>query len=183
MRDPHARPPRGSAPAPRGPFRRRPRRDHGDHPPIAGLAQRRAPVPPRCAARRGRGRAPLPRRLGDGLRAAHPQRRVHRPPRRRRGLAAGAARHRRAPVRADRDRRQQSEPAAAMGTAEVRPLRALGLADRGRRAVLRRTDLALPRRREHADARRPPARLPALRTRRDPPRRNDLRPARARARA
>ena len=43
-------------------------------------------------------------------------------------------------------------PAAALGPAQVRPLRALGVADRGRRPVLRRPDLALPRRGQHPHA-------------------------------
>ena len=107
LRAAHARPARGPAAAARGALRRRAGRDHGRRPPLPGLARRRAPVPARRAARRRPGRAPLPRGLGDGLGAAHPQRRVHRPPRRRRGLARRAARHRRAPLRPDRDRRQQ----------------------------------------------------------------------------
>ena len=182
LRPAHARPARGPAPAPRGPLRRRARRDHGDRPPLPRLARRRAPVPPRRPAGRGARRTPLPGRLGDGLGAAHPQRRVHRPPRRRRGLARGAARDRRAPLRADRARRQQRAPAAALGPAPLRALRALGLADRGRRPVLRRPDVAVPRRRQHPHAPGAPARLPALGPRRDHPRRHGLRPARARAR-
>ncbi len=132
------------------------------------------PFLPGGPARRRPGGAALPRGLGDGLGAARAERRVHRPPRRRRGLARRAARHRRAPLRADRDRRQQRAPAAAVGPAQVRPLRALGVADRGRRPVLRRPDCALPRRGQHPDAPGQAAVVPALGARRDHPRRHRL---------
>ena len=61
-------------------------------------------------------------------------------------------------------------------------LHPLGLADRGRRPVLRRPDLALSRRGQHPHAPGPRAVVPALGPRRDHPRRDRLRPARERAR-
>ena len=104
LRAAHPRRARGPAPAPRGALRRGAGRDHRDRAPNPGLARRGAPLPPRRSPGGGVGGAPLPGRLGDGQRAARPERRIPRPPGRRRGLARRAARHRRAPVRADRGR-------------------------------------------------------------------------------
>ena len=72
------------------------------------------------------------------------ERRLPRPARRRRGLAGGAARHRGAALRADRDRREQLQPAAALGAPALLALSALVLAGRGRRSVLRRPGPAIP---------------------------------------
>ena len=88
--------------------------------PTPGLARRGAPFPSRGPAGRRARRAALPGGLGDGDRAPRAQRRVPRPPRRRRGLARGAARHRRASLRPDRGRGQQRAPAAALGAAPLR---------------------------------------------------------------
>ena len=72
-----------------------------------GLAGAGPSVPARRALVGGAGRAALPGRLGDGERAARPQRRP--PDRRAAGEDSlrGAARHRRAPLRPARGRREQ----------------------------------------------------------------------------
>ena len=109
------------------------------------------------------GRSPLPRRLGDGTRASCPQRRLSRQARRGRGLARGAARHRRTPLCADRHRRQQPQPAAALGAAALLALPALVVAGRRWRSVLRGPGASVPARGPDPHARRQAARPSRLR--------------------
>ncbi len=100
----------------------------------------------------------------------------------RRGLAAGAARHRRPSVRAADDRRAQRPRSPALGTEGLRPVPSLGLDDRGRRPVLRRAGIALPPRGQSPARRKRATLVPALGPRRDRARRHPLRSARPRSR-
>ena len=178
----HARRARGHAAAARGPLRGGSRRDQRGDPSGARLARRRPPLPAARPLGRGAGRAALSRRLGDVDGAPHPQRRAPRAPGRRARLEARPAGHGGPPLHPDRARLEQQRAAAALGPAPLRPLPALGLADRGRRPVLRRPGPALPPRGDAADARGQAALVPAFGPRRDDPRRHDLRPARPRGR-
>ncbi len=138
-----------------------PGRRHGRRPPHARLAERRASLPARGAPRRRSGRPPLPGRLGDGARASRAERRLPRQARRRRGLARRVARHRRAPIRADRDRRQQLQPAAPVGRAGASPATCAGRGwSRAARSTSRARSpcFARPSRRGCAQASRPPSR-------------------------
>ena len=120
-------------------FDEAPGRGDRDRPPLAGLAQRRAPVPARRPACRGAGRTPLPRRLGDGRRSFTSST----------TSTPTAARPARTPCRrcagprSASTRRSWSPPTTRgchrRGARAVRPLPALGVADRGRRPVLRRS--------------------------------------------
>ena len=113
-------------------FERCPRRSHRRRPHQPGAALHGAPVPAGRALVGGPGRAPLPRRLGDGDRAARPQRPPHGTPRRRRRLARGASRHRRAALRPARGRRQQPDLPPSWTPRRFAPLPRLGLAGGGR---------------------------------------------------
>ena len=77
------------------------------------------------------------------------------------GLARGAAAHAAARVRAPRAGRQQPGPAAAVLDRALPPVRALGVALRGRRRLALGTDPALPGRDRAPDARGRAARVPA----------------------
>ena len=105
--------------------------------PSSAVALGRAPVPARRPLRGGAGRSPLPRGLGDDRRAAHAQRHRARAPGRR--ARTRCERCSGPPLRlyaqlvlaANNDRMPPP-----VGPAAIRPLPALGVADRGRRPVL-----------------------------------------------
>ena len=165
MRAADARRARGPAAAPRGPLRGGAGRDHRGRPPDLGVAGRRPPVP----ARRPLAAAPAGRRYLAGWAMASELHILNDEPLERRAAGEDSLRallgtaerlYAQLVLAANNDR-----AAAAVGAATLRPLPALGVADRGRRPVLRRPDAAVPRRRSMRRMRegKPPAFPPSAR--------------------
>ena len=123
----------GPAAAARGALRGGPRATSRSSSTPTRPADDGAPVPARRALVGGARRPPLPRRLGDGAPSSTSSTTLDGAPRRRRGLARGAARHRRAALRQLVVAANNPALPPSWTPAPLRPLPALGLA--GRRAA------------------------------------------------